>query len=78
MSRENVLYHTKCVRTAVLFYENVLGGTKKMDILDPVWELFCELDCPKSQTFLRENPEFDFGLYMDKTCQFMQFVLIFG
>ena len=29
MSRENVLYRTKCARTAVLFCENVLGGTKK-------------------------------------------------
>ena len=29
MFRENVLYRTKCVRIAVLFCENVLGGTKK-------------------------------------------------
>ena len=29
MSCENVLYRTKCVRTAVLFCENVLDGTKK-------------------------------------------------
>ena len=29
LSCENVLYRTKCVRTAVLFCENVLDGTKK-------------------------------------------------
>ena len=29
LSRENVLYRTKCVRKAVLFCENVLSGTKK-------------------------------------------------